>query len=86
MGPGDAWVAAGSDMGVVNVYRGADAVGAPESVRTMAAGVPLPPRAPAPTRALLQLTMAVDTLAFSPDGQMLAMASRHVPAHPKRDT
>jgi len=73
--PGGRHYAAGSDVGVVNLYRAADvpraggAAGAP-------AGLPAAPGAPAPAKALMQLTTAVDTLRFSPDGQMLAMASR----------
>lgn len=66
--PGGEMYAAGSDMGVVNLYK-AEAV-------LEEAGAGMGAASPAPVRALMQLTTTVDTLRFSPDGQMLAMASR----------
>jgi U3 small nucleolar RNA-associated protein 18 len=76
--PGGRHYATGGDMGVVNLYARAthtrvlDAGGA-------AAGAVAAPRAPVrpkPLKSVMNLTTLADTLAFSPDGQMLAMASR----------
>ncbi|CAL8579120.1 U3 snoRNP protein [Xanthoria parietina] len=61
---GDRWVAVGSSSGVVNVY----------DRKTWGSGK-VPPR-PQPRRALDQLTTATSHLAFSPDGQLMVMASR----------
>lgn len=61
---GDRWVAVGSSSGVVNVY----------DRKTWGSGK-VPPR-PQPKRALDQLTTATSHLAFSPDGQLMVMASR----------
>ena len=61
--PDGRYVASGADSGCVNVYgRGGP-------------GLPLPP-SPKPSRAFLNLVTGIDTAAFSPDGQMLAFASR----------
>lgn len=68
---GGGWLATGSDMGVVNLYRPSGLV----SSASVAAG-PLAAAPGTPAKALLNLTTTIDTLAFSPDGQMLAMASR----------
>jgi U3 small nucleolar RNA-associated protein 18 len=62
---GDRWVAVGSSSGVVNLYD-RRAWTAPEAV----------PRNPSPTRMLDQLTTPITHLVFSPDGQLLAVASR----------
>ncbi|KAF2402445.1 WD40 repeat-like protein [Trichodelitschia bisporula] len=66
---GDRWVAVGSSSGVVNVYdrRALAATCAAEEGKTVH---------PAPLRVLDQLTTPVSHLAFSPDGQVMAMASR----------
>mmetsp|Transcript_21125 Transcript_21125/g.54156 ORF Transcript_21125/g.54156 Transcript_21125/m.54156 type:complete len:301 (-) Transcript_21125:69-971(-) len=67
--PDDAMFATGSDAGVVNLYswdglRGGRAAGQ--------AGL----TAVKPAKILMNLTTTVDSLAFSPDGALLAMASR----------
>ncbi|KAK3076404.1 hypothetical protein LTS18_013125, partial [Coniosporium uncinatum] len=68
---GDRWVAVGSSAGIVNIYdRRAWAVAAAAADNN---GVP--PR-PTPTRTLDNLTTPISHLAFSPDGQVLVMASR----------
>lgn len=61
---GDRWVAVGSSSGVVNVYD-----------RKNWGSGKVPPR-PRPSRAFDQLTTATSHLAFSPDGQLIVMASR----------
>lgn len=67
---GDRWVAIGSSSGVVNVYdRRAWSEAAPDSN----SGIP---KTPKPLRALQNLTTPTSHLTFSPDGQILAMASR----------
>lgn len=65
LGP-DRWLAVGSSSGIVNVYdrkawRGAEG---------------LVSRTPKPTRAFDHLTTPITHLAFSPDGQLLVLASR----------
>lgn len=75
---GDRWVAVGSSSGIVNVYDrrawSADAgSGAHTAEESENAGVPTDPK---PTRTLDQLTTPTSHLVFSPDGQLLAMASR----------
>lgn len=60
---GDRWVAVGSSSGIVNVYD------------RQAWGAQLPER-PKPARAFDQLTTPTSHLIFSPDGQVLAAASR----------
>lgn len=73
---GDRWVAIGSSSGVVNVYdRRAWSNTASDSDDTANANQGIP-RAPKPTRALQNLTTPTSHLTFSPDGQVLAMASR----------
>ncbi|KAI5797906.1 WD40-repeat-containing domain protein [Peziza echinospora] len=62
-GPGDKYVAVGSNCGVVNVYDRKGVVGA----STGSAGKPI--------RALGQLVTRIDSLEFSGDGQVLCMAS-----------
>ncbi|KAL8857100.1 MAG: hypothetical protein Q9178_006276 [Gyalolechia marmorata] len=61
---GDRWVAVGSSSGVVNVYD-----------RKNWSSEKVPPN-PKPNRAFDQLTTATSHLVFSPDGQLMAMASR----------
>lgn len=67
----DKWVAVGSSSGVVNIYDRHTLVLSEDEDE-----LKLKPR-PTPTRALLHLTTPVTLLTFSPDGQLLAMASRH---------
>jgi len=74
--PGGRYFATGGAAGVVNIYQ--------RATRTTVEGGDAPsvfasPRAalrPVPLKSLGNLTTTVDTLQFSPDGQMLAMASR----------
>ncbi|KAL8999759.1 MAG: hypothetical protein Q9169_001432 [Polycauliona sp. 2 TL-2023] len=61
---GDRWIAVGSSSGIVNVYD-----------RKSWGSGKIPPR-PKPSRAFDQLTTPTSHLAFSPDGQLMAMASR----------
>ena len=63
---GDRWIAVGSSSGIVNVYDRRTWTGNAEGI----------PERPKPTRAFDQLTTPTSCLAFSPDGQMLCMASR----------
>jgi len=77
------FLATGASSGVVNVYDAARSGAGLLEPRLPAGGLlatavarPAPPSAAAPLRALMNLTTAVDSLAFSADGQMLAMASR----------
>ncbi|KAI1434576.1 Indigoidine synthase A like protein-domain-containing protein [Xylaria sp. CBS 124048] len=67
----DRWVAIGSDSGVVNIYDRHTLISASEEDE-----LKIKPR-PEPTRALMQLITPVTVLTFSPDGQLLAAASRH---------
>ncbi|KAI1810248.1 Indigoidine synthase A like protein-domain-containing protein [Poronia punctata] len=67
----DKWVAIGSTSGVVNIYdRHALILPSEEDELKLKAR-------PEPLRALMQLTTPVTVLTFSPDGQLLAIASRH---------
>ncbi|KAI1109252.1 U3 small nucleolar RNA-associated protein [Nemania sp. NC0429] len=68
---GDRWVAVGSNSGVVNIYDRHTLILPSEEDE-----LKLKPR-PEPTRALMNLITPVSILAFSPDGQLLAMASRY---------
>ncbi|KAL8702041.1 MAG: hypothetical protein Q9224_000211 [Gallowayella concinna] len=61
---GDRWVAVGSSAGIVNVY---------DRKHWAFGDVPASPK---PIRALDQLTTATSHLVFSPDGQLMLMASR----------
>ncbi|KAI0203917.1 U3 small nucleolar RNA-associated protein [Astrocystis sublimbata] len=71
----DQWVAIGSNSGVVNIYnRHALIQPSDEDELQLKAR-------PEPTRAFMQLTTPVTVLTFSPDGQLLALATRH-----KKDT
>ncbi|EFX01720.1 small nucleolar ribonucleoprotein complex [Grosmannia clavigera kw1407] len=70
---GDRWVAVGSNSGIVNIYDRQtllDTAAATDGVTTL-----LP--TPAPTRCFEQLTTPVTEVVFTPDGQLLAFASRH---------
>jgi U3 small nucleolar RNA-associated protein 18 len=60
---GDRWMAIGSSSGIVNIY---DRRAWAESI----------PKNPKPTRVLDQLTTPISHLTFSPDGQLMCMASR----------
>ncbi|KAF2495663.1 U3 small nucleolar RNA-associated protein [Lophium mytilinum] len=79
---GDRWVAIGSSSGIVNIYdrrawsanrkkQSSDSDDEEEVV--VNGGIP---KAPVPTRVLDHLTTPTSHLAFSPDGQLLAMSSR----------
>ncbi|UPX09350.1 U3 snoRNP protein [Ascochyta rabiei] len=71
---GDRWVAIGSSSGVVNIYdRRAWSEDAEDVKLSSNGGIP---KAPKPLRALGNLTTPTSHLTFSPDGQILAMASR----------
>lgn len=81
---GDRWVAVGSSSGVVNVYdRREWAVYASQKSKSKSKdndgnienGSPIA-RNPKPVRGLDQLTTPISHLVFSPDGQVLVMASR----------
>lgn len=79
---GDRWVAVGSSSGVVNVYDrrawredAAAAASKQNVVIDVLANFGIP-ASPSPLRALDHLTTPISHLAFSPDGQILAMASR----------
>lgn len=61
----DRWVAVGSSSGIVNLYD-----------RRAWLSLPSLPTQPKPTRTLDQITTPTSHLVFSPDGQILAMASR----------
>ena len=62
---GDRWLAVGSSSGIVNVYDRRKWINRDHI-----------PARPKPVRALDQLTTPISHLAFSPDGQLLCMASR----------
>eukprot|EP00884_Botryococcus_braunii_P017829 jgi/Botrbrau1/472/Bobra.110_2s0110.1 len=69
-----AYLAAGSDSGVVNVYgRSLEGLGPSGAGPAL---LPLRASCTKPVKSLLNLTTAVDSLAFSPDTQLLAMASQ----------
>ncbi|KAK7552411.1 WD40-repeat-containing domain protein [Phyllosticta citricarpa] len=80
---GDRWVAVGSSSGIVNIYdrrawitastSSSSSSSSSAAATTNNGGVPT---APKPTRVLDHLTTPVSHLRFSPDGQLLAMASR----------
>lgn len=84
---GDRWLAVGSSSGIVNVYDrkvwGNAAGPANSSTSSTRAGgvadtdvnMTIPPQ-PKPARVLDQLTTPTSSLVFSPDGQILAIASR----------
>jgi U3 small nucleolar RNA-associated protein 18 len=72
---GDRWVAVGSSSGVVNIYdrRAWSEIESDVTMQDANNGIP---KAPTPVRALQNLTTPTSHLTFSPDGQILAMASR----------
>ncbi|KAI0401049.1 Indigoidine synthase A like protein-domain-containing protein [Xylaria palmicola] len=67
----DRWVAVGANSGVVNIYDRHTLILPSEEDELKVKS------RPEPARALLQLTTPVTVLTFSPDGQLLAIASRH---------
>ncbi|KAF2676360.1 WD40 repeat-like protein [Lentithecium fluviatile CBS 122367] len=74
---GDRWVAVGSSSGIVNIYDRR----AWSETDTSSNGNPTDsnggiPKTPKPLRVLDQLTTPISHLAYSPDGQILLMASR----------
>jgi U3 small nucleolar RNA-associated protein 18 len=74
---GDRWVAVGSSSGVVNIYdRRAWCEHDPSVDSAKLDSNNGIPKAPKPLRALQNLTTPTSHLTFSPDGQILAMASR----------
>lgn len=71
---GDAWIAIGSSAGIVNLYsRRKWITESPPNLRDENAEIP---GTPTPTKMLDQLTTPISHLTFSPDGQVLCMASR----------
>ncbi|GIL77560.1 hypothetical protein Vretimale_6835 [Volvox reticuliferus] len=70
------FIATGAKSGVVNVYRRVEVEAAAARAATVGGGGALGRVSVAPERELLNLTTNVDTLVFSPDSQMLLMASR----------
>lgn len=64
------WLATGSDVGVVNLYR--TPLSGSESARNRALTA-----TPTPHKTLLNLTTEITALAFNTDAQLLAMASQH---------
>lgn len=67
----DRWIVTGSSSGIVNIYDRREWLASPLPVSTQ----PVPAQ-PKPARVLDQLTTPTSHLAFSPDGQILAMASK----------
>lgn len=94
LSPGGGYLASGSRSGVVNLYRrpqglleallpGAELGGGGTGLGAAAAGLvaPAAPDGGRPLKALMNLTTSVDTLHFSPDGQVgccSALCSRSV--------
>jgi hypothetical protein len=68
---GDRWVALGSNSGILNVYDRNDLIA------TSAEGEVEVKPLPTPTRGFEQLTTPITNIAFTPDGQLLAFASKH---------
>ncbi|KAI0842014.1 Indigoidine synthase A like protein-domain-containing protein [Hypoxylon sp. FL0890] len=68
---GDRWIAIGQNSGVTNIYDRQDLI-LPSSDEELKIK-----ERPEPTRRLMQLTTPVTILTFSPDGQLLAFASKH---------
>jgi U3 small nucleolar RNA-associated protein 18 len=70
---GDAWIAIGSSSGIVNMYSRQAWL---EEADTKFADNEFVPPTPKPVRAFEQLTTPTSCLTFSPDGQILCIASR----------
>ncbi|KAH7118956.1 WD40-repeat-containing domain protein [Dendryphion nanum] len=72
---GDRWVAIGSTSGIVNIYdrRAWQDSNGTSTNSDHNGGIP---KAPTPIRVLDNLTTPISFLKFSPDGQVMAMASR----------
>lgn len=68
---GDRWVAIGSKTGITNLYDRA------QLVETSAAGTTTVVATPTPLRVLEQLITPVTSITFTPDGQLMAFASKH---------
>ncbi|EOD44092.1 putative small nucleolar ribonucleoprotein complex protein [Neofusicoccum parvum UCRNP2] len=73
---GDRWVAVGSSSGIVNIYDRRAWLPANNSINSDDDDAVVVPTNPSPTKVLDQLTTPISHLRFSPDGQLLAMASR----------
>ena len=73
----DRWIATGSSSGIVNIYdrRGWLASPARTTATSVSTEQPIPLQ-PKPTKTLDHLTTPTSHLTFSPDGQLLAMASK----------
>ncbi|CAK7271405.1 U3 snoRNP protein [Sporothrix epigloea] len=67
---GDRWVAIGSKTGITNLYDRAHLIAAGSSPAVVVSH-------PTPLRVLEQLITPVTSIAFTPDGQLMAFASRH---------
>ena len=67
----DRWIATGSSSGIINIYDRRSWLAS----RQLASDQPVPQQ-PKPTKVLDQLTTPTSNLVFSPDGQLLAMASK----------
>lgn len=67
----DRWIVCGSSSGIVNIYDRRSWLASPPPSSEQ----PVPVQ-PTPTKVFDQLTTPTSHLAFSPDGQLLAMASR----------
>lgn len=70
----DRWVVIGSSSGIVNIYDRRLWLASPPPSSEQ----PIPLQ-PTPTKVFDQLTSPTSNLTFSPDGQLLAMASRWAP-------
>ncbi|KAL1896153.1 U3 snoRNP protein [Sporothrix stenoceras] len=67
---GDRWVAIGSKTGITNLYDRAQLVETNGTTTTVVAN-------PTPLRVLEQLITPVTSITFTPDGQLMAFASKH---------
>ncbi|KAK4548952.1 hypothetical protein LTR36_008725 [Oleoguttula mirabilis] len=72
----DRWVVVGSSSGVVNIYDRRAWLTTPPTTSTSTSQQPPIPTHPKPTKTLDHLTTPTSHLVFSPDGQLLAMASK----------
>ncbi|KIH87242.1 U3 small nucleolar RNA-associated protein 18 [Sporothrix brasiliensis 5110] len=67
---GDRWVAIGSKTGITNLYDRAQLVETNGAATTVVA-------TPTPLRVLEQLVTPITSISFTPDGQLMAFASKH---------